>query len=230
MNYIDLFSGILGFSLGAHWAGMKFENHYISEIDPYCCELAKIRFPDAINLGDITKHEEWELADGEYIITGGFPCQPFSRTGKRKGKEDDRHLWPAMFGTIQQINPLWVIGENVVGIDDMELDDVLSNLESIGYEVAPPLEIPALALGAYGERYRTWIIAHARSKRGGFRPGSKREESQRSMVPTPEKIRAITWGGVERSIIHAIWREKSPSAYLRSDYGLPDRVDRLRGI
>lgn len=73
MNYLDLFSGIAGFALGAYWAGMHFENHYFSEVDPYCCELYRKRFPDAIPLGDITKQEEWNLPAGEYIITGGFP-------------------------------------------------------------------------------------------------------------------------------------------------------------
>lgn len=73
MNYIDLFSGIGGFALGAYWAGMKFKNHYFSEIEPYAVELYQKRFPDAVALGDITQSEDWNLLGGEYIITGGFP-------------------------------------------------------------------------------------------------------------------------------------------------------------
>jgi site-specific DNA-cytosine methylase len=75
VNYIDLFHGIGGFALGAHWAGMKFENHFCSDIEPYCQKLYKLRFPDSIQLGDITKIDTGELRKlpGEWIITGGFP-------------------------------------------------------------------------------------------------------------------------------------------------------------
>ncbi len=163
MNYVDLFSGIGGFALGAYWAGMHFENHYFSEVDPYCVELYQKRFPDAIPLGDITKYKEWDIEPGEYIITGGFPCQPFSVAGVRKGKADDRYLWPSMFGVVQKYKPTWIISENVTAIDGMALEDVLSDLGSIGYETAPPLEIPAVAVGAFHERFRVWIIANSSS-------------------------------------------------------------------
>lgn len=97
------------------------------------------------------------------LLTGGFPCQPYSCEGKRKGSEDDRALWPDLFRVISQSGPRWVIGENVDGLDGLGLDDCISDLEAIGYEVAPPLEIPAGAVGATHERNRIWIVAHSNS-------------------------------------------------------------------
>ncbi len=142
MNYIDLFSGIGGFALGAYWAGMKFDKHYFSEVEPYAVELYRKRCPDAIPLGDITKVDwqaladtdrTWELqqegcqqeerkrvGDGdqtEWIITGGFPCQDLSVAGKGAGLEGSRSgLWTAMFEAIRILRPRYVIIENVGAI------------------------------------------------------------------------------------------------------------------
>lgn len=96
---------------------------------------------------------------GATLLTGGFPCQPFSCAGKRKGKEDVRHLWPQMFRIIKEARPRWVIGENVAGIVKMELNQVLSDLESVGYE-CQPIIIPACAVNAPHRRDRVWIIAY----------------------------------------------------------------------
>lgn len=115
-------------------------------------------------------------SDGEpqlHLITGGFPCQPFSHAGKRRGKEDDRHLWPEMCRVIAETRPDWVLGENVAGIIGMELDSVLSDLENIGYS-AWPLVIPACAVDARHRRDRVWIVAHTR----GDGCGSNRKERQ----------------------------------------------------
>jgi len=87
MNYLDLFHGIGGFALGAYWAGMKFEHHYCSDIEPYCQQLYKLRFPDSVQLGDITKIKTEDLPNGEWIISGGFPCQDISIAGKGAGLE-----------------------------------------------------------------------------------------------------------------------------------------------
>lgn len=95
-----------------------------------------------------------------HLLTGGFPCQPFSVAGKQRGKEDDRYLWPEMLRVISETNPSWVIGENVTELDGLGLDRCIDGLESLGYEVAPPLEIPAFAAGAYHQRFRIWLIAH----------------------------------------------------------------------
>ena len=97
---------------------------------------------------------------GVDLLTGGFPCQPFSVAGKRLGKADDRAIWPEMLRVIQEARPTWIIGENVAGIVTMELDNILSDLESLGYS-AWPLVIPACAVEARHSRDRVWIVAHA---------------------------------------------------------------------
>lgn len=112
MKHFDLFSGIGGFALAAKWAG--WETIGFSEIDKYCDKLLKKRFPGVKNYGDIKSIRREISAD---IITGGFPCQPFSCAGRRRGKEDDRHLWPEMLRIISEVKPSWVVGENVAGIE-----------------------------------------------------------------------------------------------------------------
>ena len=160
MNYIDLFSGIGGFALGAYWADMHFANHYYSEIDRYCNRLYKKRFPDAKRLGNIKYYKHWKLAPGPYIVTGGFPCQPFSLAGKRTGGRDDRNLWPWMFRTIRHVRPLWVIAENVPGSFAYIETVVKPDLETEGYEVEI-FNISGEAVGAPQKRARLWILAYA---------------------------------------------------------------------
>ena len=98
--------------------------------------------------------------DGINILTGGFPCQPFSTAGKRRGKDDDRFLWPEMLRAIREIQPTWIVGENVAGIQDMALTEILSDLENEGYKPQTFL-IPAYGLGGVHRRERIWIVAHS---------------------------------------------------------------------
>ena len=94
MYFLDLFSGIGGFALGAYWAGMRFERHYFSEIDDYAIKVYSKRFPDAIALGDIKQIHGKDLPNGEWIIAGGFPCQDISVAGKGAGLAGERSgLW-----------------------------------------------------------------------------------------------------------------------------------------
>lgn len=159
MNVLDLFSGIGGFSLAAHWAG--FKTVAFCETDENCNQVLGKNFPGIPIHKDIR-----ELNGGDYagvdIITGGYPCQPFSVAGSQKAKEDSRHLWPEMFRVITQAQPTWAICENVHGHIRLGLDSVLHDLESIDYS-CQPFVIPAQATGANHLRERVFIVAHSTS-------------------------------------------------------------------
>lgn len=126
------------------------------EIDPFCQKVLKKHWPDVPIYNDVRTLEHDGAID---VICGGYPCQPFSTAGKRKGKEDDRHLWPAMFDLIKKYRPAWVIGENVSGLITMGLDDVLIDLENENY-TARTFVIPACSVGAPHRRDRLWIVGH----------------------------------------------------------------------
>ena len=178
MTHASLFSGIGGFDLAAEWAG--WTNAFNCEIDPFCRRVLKYHFPDAEQYGDITKADFSKWRDRIDVLTGGFPCQPFSLAGKRKGTEDARYLWPSMLGVIRAVRPRWVVGENVYGLvnwsDGLVLDTVCSDLEAAGYEVGTYV-IPACGVGAPHRRDRIWIVAHgadarAEDKRRGTEPAA----------------------------------------------------------
>jgi len=153
MKVLDLFSGIGGFSLGLERAEMKTVQFV--ENDPYCQKVLAKNFPGVPIHGDIkTFHYDKPVE----IISGGFPCQPYSHAGEQRGKEDDRHLWEEYLRIIQSVRSPWVIGENVSGIINMELDQVLSDLEGENYS-HQSLVIPACAVNAPHRRDRVWIIA-----------------------------------------------------------------------
>jgi DNA (cytosine-5)-methyltransferase 1 len=151
----SLFSGIGGFDLGFERAGMVVK--WQVEIDPFCNKVLEKHWPNVKRYGDIKDVGKHNLEPVD-LICGGFPCQPFSHAGKRKGKGDDRYLWPEMFRVISEIRPTWVIGENVSGFINMELDNCVAELEAEGYEVQP-IVIPACAVGAPHRRDRVWILA-----------------------------------------------------------------------
>ena len=161
MQVLDLFSGIGGFSLGLKRAGM--ETIGFCEIDPFCRKVLAKHWPDVTIHTDIRSLDGKDYKGRAEIICGGFPCQPFSQAGKRRGTEDDRHLWPEMLRIISEVRPTWVIGENVIGFVKMELDSVLSDLEREGYQTRAFI-IPACGIDAPHKRDRVWIIAHANSE------------------------------------------------------------------
>lgn len=179
MKHIDLFSGIGGFALAVDrvWPGSE---HIFCDFDPFCQQVLNKHWPNSKIHDDIRTfahprgtqsgglpNSAWEEIPeswiGDCILTGGFPCQPFSAAGLRKGTEDDRHLWPEMFRVIQFAKPTWVIAENVRGLttwnEGMVLEQVCTDLESEGYEVQPII-IPAVAVNAPHRRDRIWIIAN----------------------------------------------------------------------
>lgn len=212
MKHGSLFSGIGGFDLAAQWAG--WDNMFQVEIDPFCRKVLKKNFPDVAKYEDIKDFDGEKYANTIDVISGGFPCQPFSCAGKQRGKKDDRYLWPEMLRVISEIRPTWVIGENVTGIINMGLEQVLTDMESEGYEVQP-LIIPACAQNAPHRRDRVWIIANI----NGFsdRPkGRIRERSFNSKYP----------GG-------AFWDESwldVATRFCGIHDGLPRRMDRVNRL
>ena len=177
LRHLDLFSGIGGFSLGLESTG-GFETVAFCDIDKYCLQVLEKRFPSVPRYTDIKELNYDKIkSDGLFpidIITGGYPCQPFSVAGRKKGEEDPRHLWPEMFRLIKELRPSWVIGENVSGHIKLGLDTVLKNLESEGYS-ARTFSISASSVGANHQRERVWIVANARQHERGFQPSGNQE-------------------------------------------------------
>lgn len=162
MKHGSLFSGIGGFDLAAQYMG--WENVFHCEWNEFGQKVLKYYWPNAISYSDITKTDFTPHANTIDILTGGFPCQPYSTAGKRLGKEDERHLWPEMLRAIREISPRWVVGENVRGLTNWNggvvFDELQADLEAEGYEVLPFL-LPACGVGAPHRRDRIWFIAHA---------------------------------------------------------------------
>jgi len=164
LQHLDLFSGIGGFSLGLEATG-GFETKAFCDIEKYPRQVLQKHWPHVKQYEDIKELNYERLkADGIDsidIITGGYPCQPFSIAGRKKGEEDPRHLWPEYFRLVKELRPTWVIGENVSGHIKLGLDTVIKDLESEDYSVRP-FSISASSIGANHQRERIWILAHSR--------------------------------------------------------------------
>lgn len=245
MRVLDLFSGIGGFSYGLQLAG-GFETVQFVEIDRYCQRVIAKNFPG------VPIHDDIRTFRGVYggadLICGGFPCQPFSHAGKRRGKADDRDLWPEMARVIAEVRPDWVLGENVAGFVQMELDRSLSDLESLGY-TCQAFVIPACAVDAPHRRDRVWIVGNAngngkpacafdagvgelqsavadsrRTRLQGYarddEAGPRRTGSQRRSTG-----KGRLHGGADTTL-----RWLPESGIRRVAHGIPARVDRLRGL
>lgn len=163
-NHISLFSGIGGFDLAADWMGWNNVAH--CEWNTFAQRILKYYWPNAISYEDITK-TDFSIHRGTIdIVTGGFPCQPYSTAGKRKGKDDERHLWPEMLRAISEIQPSWVVGENVSGLTNwnggLVFEEVQADLENQGYKILPFL-LPAASVQAPHIRERVWFIAYSDS-------------------------------------------------------------------
>ncbi len=178
MRHGSLFSGIGGFDLAAQWMG--WENVFHCEWNPFVKNLLHYYWPDADSLGDITKTDFTKYANKIDILTGGFPCQPYSSAGKRLGKEDERHLWPEMLRAIREIGPKYVVGENVFGLlswnGGVVFDEVHSDLEAEGYEVQAVV-IPAAAVNAPHGRDRVWFVAKNTMRSGCAHGGFEQERA-----------------------------------------------------
>ena len=182
---LDLFSGLGGFSLGLERTGY-FKTVAFCDNDKYSKLIINKHWKGKKVYEDVREITKQRLkADGielPDIITGGFPCQPFSVAGKQKGTSDDRHLWPEMFRIIKELTPRWIIGENVKGLvnlqDGMVFETVCTDLEGEGYEVRA-FNIPAAGVGAPHRRERIWIVAHAKRYNKTDEIGGSDETSRR---------------------------------------------------
>ena len=178
MKLLDLFSGIGGFSLGAEYNNI--ETIGFVEKDVFCQKVLRKHWPNVPILGDIrdVKRDTFESVD---IVSGGFPCQPFSVAGKRRGTDDDRYLWDETIRVVSLYKPRWFVGENVEGIvniqNGMVLRQVQNDLEKEGFEVQCGI-IPASGIGAWHQRKRVWIIAHSNSNRESRRSQYVQERSR----------------------------------------------------
>ena len=160
MTHGSLFSGIGGFDLAAQWMG--WENVFHVERDPFCRKVLTHHFPESQSFDDVKTFDATPFRGRLRVLSGGFPCQPFSAAGKRAGTSDDRYLWPEMFRIIREARPTYVVAENVRGLlswnDGLVLDTVCADLEGEGYEVLPVV-LPAASVNAPHRRDRIWIVA-----------------------------------------------------------------------
>lgn len=217
MRVLDLFAGIGGFSLAAHWMG--WETVQFVEWEKYPQKVLAKNFPGVPIHGDIKTYKGEKYAAD--IVCGGFPCQPFSRAGARKGQSDDRYLWPEMLRVIREVQPTWVIGENVAGLANMVngnifekvflkmagktriagayhkffyhkrqfgvLKEIIESLEKEGYAVQI-FNIPAIAKGAPHKRERLWIVAYSNNNHARRKPGELQGQDEQSGLQQREPM------------------------------------------
>ena len=181
-KHLDLFSGIGGFSLGLESTG-GFETIAFCEIEKFPRKVLKKHWPHVKQYKDIKELTNEQLeTDGIIpidIITGGYPCQPFSVAGNQLGEKDKRHLWPEMFRLVKECKPTWVVGENVSGHIKLGLDTVLEDLESEGYSTRA-FSISASSIGANHKRERVWVVGHSQHN------GSSSSTKSRSFEETSD--------------------------------------------
>lgn len=242
ITHLDLFSGIGGFALAAQAAG--FSTVGFSEIEPYACKILKRHWPNVPNHGDI-RNIKSVRAD---LVTGGFPCQPYSLAGQRRGAADDRALWPEMLRVIGESECSCVLGENVAGIINMELDRVLTDLEAIGY-AAWSLVVPACAVDARHRRDRIWIVAYSESndrrrrlrktatEQNGHQPangGATLADNDGTGISQLSRTEG-GWSGARQSRGESL-QGNEPARWMpepgvgRVANGIPNRPHRLRGL
>jgi DNA (cytosine-5)-methyltransferase 1 len=189
-THLDLFSGIGGFALACRWNNIQTIG--FCEIEDYPRRVLSKRFPGVPIHRDV-RELDGEQYRGVTLITGSYPCQPFSQAGKRKGKEDDRHLWPEMLRVVKQARPAWVLAENVAGHINLGLDEVLADLEGEGY-AARAVVVPACAVNAPHRRDRVWIVArdvaHSECERGRSRNFQGEEGEDAGQSSRGEKHRS----------------------------------------
>ena len=254
LKHLDLFSGIGGFSLGLEATG-GFETVAFCDYDSYCQKILRKHWPWVTINDDIKELNHEKLNSNGHtkidIVTGGYPCQPFSVAGRQQGEKDPRHVWPEYFRLIKELRPTWVIGENVSGHVKLGLDTVLENLESEGYS-ARTFSISASSIGANHQRERIWIVANSGCSWGSGSEFQRKNEneikkenanqferssssSQSNMVYSDSE-RLEKWESIGenfsqeyQTLIGADWWSIEPDVG-RVANGVPKRVDRLKSL
>ncbi len=179
MRHVDLCSGIGGFALGFQWAGLSPQPHLFCDIEPWCRSILQQHWPNvpvASDVKELANDPDRNVPDCD-IITAGYPCQPFSAAGKRKGTEDDRHIWPYILKIVASKRPTWCVFENVYGHISLGLDEVLTDLEHEGYTTRT-FVVPACGVNAPHKRNRVWIIAHTNNPRQPTDEGESRTSKE----------------------------------------------------
>jgi len=228
LKSIELFAGIGGISLAAEWAGI--ETVAFCERDTFCQKILNKHWPNVPVFDDVCTlnrkmlEEKGVIEPGETvdIISGGWPCQPFATVNrKRKGSDDERHLWPEMFRLVKELRPTWVVGENVADFSKSdEHEQTHKDLESIGYQTQTFI-IAASTVGAPHRRYRTFIIAYS----------SHQSELQTDSTISAKRKERNTWRDLARwyrgQTSGAYWEIYKPGIPGVDD-GIPNRVDRSK--
>lgn len=217
MRVLDLFSGIGGISLGLERSGMN--TVAFCEFDKHAQKILKKHWPDVPIHEDIRRLDARQYRGKIDVVAGGFPCQPYSVSGKQQGSKDERDMWPEMLRVINESRPSWVVGENSFNILRMAFGKIKSDLEAINYEVGEPLVIPACGVNADHRRKRAWICAYTNDIR--LQRGSK------------EKVQGITGLQIEPAGVFPTERSRSSISKprnLRSYNGLPNGMDRIKRL
>ena len=227
-----LCSGIGGLELGLEWAGCQ--TIWQSEIDPYCCRVLAKHWPDIPNLGDLTA-VDWSTVERPDLVCAGFPCQPFSHAGRRRGANDPRHLWPHIAASLRLVRPEWVLLENVTGLLALGFGDVAADLAALGYDIEWEC-IPAAAVGAPHLRWRVFVVAHAEGPGAGLEgrepPGPRRRPAEGRGAGLRLRERGQPDVGAPaggRGPDGSGWWDSEPDIRRVAD-GVPARMDRLRGL
>jgi len=228
MRHLALFNGIGGFQLAAHWMGWLNVAHV--EIDPFCNKVVKKHFPESKCYEDIKEFDGKPFRGAIDIISGGFPCQPYSNAGKRLGKEDDRHLWPEMLRVIREVSPSFVVGENVVGLLNwnagLVFEEIQIDLENEGYEIQPII-LPACSIGPPHQRNRIWFIANSKSKRWVKMEQNKPKRLSEFDIESCNEAWRYSSDLLLR--MEPDWSRPSLGV-VRNDHGLSEGVDRLKSL
>lgn len=228
MNHLSLFSGIGGIDLAAHWSGMQ--TVAFVEKNKFCQQVLAKHWPNVPIFDDVKTLTKDDISESIDIISGGFPCQPFSVAGKQLGGEDDRYLWPEFARLIEEFRPSWIVGENVVGIIELALDYVLADLERIGYS-SRTFVIPACAVGAKHERQRVFIVGFNPDRSYANRKRNVRKQSYDiEKRKGKENIQERHQWQHELGAVNDAQKFTTYAGAMRELHGIPQRMDRLKSL